>query len=164
MGREERGDRDVPTVLVERLPHAEDLPLPDYATPGSSGADLSAAIDEPVVVRMGAVSLVPTGLKLAIPQGYEVQVRPRSGLALKAGLTLVNAPGTIDSDYRGEVSVIVTCVTEEPCIINRGDRIAQMIVAPVSQARWIATDALPETERGTGGFGHTGVHLEARTR
>ncbi|NRA96796.1 MAG: dUTP diphosphatase [Planctomycetes bacterium] len=164
MGRGEHGNRDVPTVLVERLPHAEGLPLPDYATPGSAGADLCAAIDEPVGVHMGAVSLIPTGLKLAIPEGYEVQVRPRSGLALKAGLTLVNAPGTIDSDYRGEVSVIVTCVTEEPCIINRGDRIAQMIVAPVSQARWVAVPTLPETERGAGGFGHTGVHLEARTR
>lgn len=164
MGRGEHENRDVPTVLVERLPHAEGLPLPGYATPGSAGADLCAAIDEPMVVHMGAVSLIPTGLKLAIPAGYEVQVRPRSGLALKAGLTLVNTPGTIDSDYRGEVSVIVTCVKEEPCTINRGDRIAQLVVAPVSQAAWIEADTLPETERGVGGFGHTGVHMEARTR
>lgn len=164
MGREEQENRDAPVVLVERLPHATGLPLPSYATPGSAGADLCAAIDDPMVVRAGSVALIPTGLKLAIPPGYEVQVRPRSGLALKAGLTLVNTPGTIDSDYRGEVKVIVTCVVDTPCTINRGDRVAQMIVAPVSQARWVATDALGETERGAGGFGHTGVRLEARAR
>jgi dUTP pyrophosphatase len=163
MGREEREKRSAPTVLVERLPHAEGLPLPEYGTPGAAGADICAAVNEPVAVSMGSVSLIPTGLKLAIPEGFEVQVRPRSGLALRSGLTLVNAPGTIDSDYRGEVKVIVTCVVDEPCIVRRGDRIAQMIIAPVSTAGWQETGSLPETLRGTGGFGHTGVHMEEPT-
>jgi len=111
-------------------------------------------------VPMGEVVLIPTGLKFAIPAGFELQLRPRSGLALKSGLTLVNAPGTIDSDYRGEVKVIVTCVVNTPCVIHRGDRIAQAVLAPVSRASWRESDSLPETTRGSGGFGHTGVQME----
>ena len=163
MKRETRGSEEAtPVVCVERMPGADDLPLPTYATAGAAGADLCACIDEPVTVALGEVTLIPTGIKMAIPSGYEGQVRPRSGLALKAGLTMVNAPGTIDCDYRGEIKVIATCVKREPCVIRRGDRIAQLIIAPVSQAQFTKTDTLPDTQRGDGGFGHTGTgQLEA---
>ncbi|MAG54733.1 MAG: dUTP diphosphatase [Planctomycetes bacterium] len=143
-------------VRVTRLPGTDDLPLPRYATPGSAGADLCAAVTEPVTVRMGEIALIPTGLSLEIPVGFEGQVRPRSGLALRAGLTLVNAPGTIDCDYRGEVKIIVTCLSKTPCVIERGERIAQLVIAPVRQATFDEADVLTETERGEGGFGHTG--------
>ena len=147
-----------PKIAVRRLPHAEGLPLPAYETPGSAGMDLRAAVpeDEPLVLKPGARLLAPTGLAMAIPQGFEVQVRPRSGLAAKAGITCLNTPGTIDSDYRGEVKVILINLGAEDFTIRRGDRIAQMVVAPVAQAAWIEVDDLDATARGAGGFGSTG--------
>ncbi len=144
-------------ILVERLPEGEGLPLPSYATPGSAGMDLYAAIDEDITLMPGERTLVPTGLKIAVPDGYEAQIRPRSGLALKNGVTLVNTPGTIDSDYRGALQVIVINLGNEPVTIRRGDRIAQMVIAPVVRAELYETDSLPETSRGVGGFGHTGI-------
>jgi dUTP pyrophosphatase len=147
-----------PQIAVVRLPHAEGLPLPAYETPGSVGMDLRAAAPEhePITLRPGARALVPTGLCMAIPMGFEVQVRPRSGLAAKHGVTCLNTPGTIDSDYRGEVKVILINLGEEDFVIRRGERIAQMIVAPVVQAAWLETESLDETARGAGGFGSTG--------
>ncbi|MFN7621228.1 MAG: dUTP diphosphatase [bacterium] len=145
-------------VRVERLPHAEGLPLPAYETGGSAGMDLRAAVpeDAPVTLEPGARALVPTGLKIALEAGYEAQVRPRSGLALKHGLTCLNAPGTIDSDYRGEVGVILINHGQEPFVIRRGERIAQMVIARHEQAALVEVAALDETARGTGGFGSTG--------
>src|SRR6201986_3013873 len=133
-----------PKIAVRRLPHAEGLPLPAYETSGSAGMDLRAAVpeDEPLVLKPGARLLAPTGLTMAIPQGYEVQVRPRSGLAAKAGVTCLNPPGTIDSDYRGEVKVILINLGEEDFTIRRGDRIAQMVAAPVAQAGWALVGSL----------------------
>ena len=147
-----------PKIAVRRLPHAEGLPLPAYETSGSAGMDLRAAVpeDEPLVLKPGARLMAPTGLCMAIPQGYEVQVRPRSGLAAKSGITCLNTPGTIDSDYRGEVKVILINLGAEDFAIRRGDRIAQMVVAPVAQAGWVEVDDLDETARGAGGFGSTG--------
>ena len=147
------------TIDVTRLPIAKDLPLPAYETIGSAGMDLLAALDdgEEMVIEPGARALVPTGLKMAIPQGYEVQVRPRSGLAFKKGLTVLNAPGTIDSDYRGEVKVILINHGQEAVSLKRGERIAQMVIAQVIQADWHECDELSETKRGAGGFGSTGV-------
>lgn len=146
------------TVRIERLPHAEGLPLPAYETSGSAGMDLRAAIDEnlPVMLAPGARTLVPTGLKIALEPGFEAQVRPRSGLALKHGITCLNSPGTIDSDYRGEVGVILINHGQEPFVIKRGERIAQMIIARYAQAVMTEVEALDETERGAGGFGSTG--------
>lgn len=146
------------TIQVRRLPHHEGLPLPSYMSASASGMDAYAANEEDMVLNPGHVLLVPTGLELAIPHGYEVQVRPRSGLALKHGVTLVNSPGTIDSDYRGEVGVIVGNVSSQPFTITRGMRIAQLIAAPVLKAELEVVEILPDTERGTGGFGHTGTH------
>jgi len=143
-------------VRVARLPGAEDLPLPTYATDGAAGADLAAAVDGELVIEPGARALVPTGLVFEIPPGYEAQVRPRSGLALHHGVLLPNAPGTIDSDYRGEVSVILMNAGSEPFTVRRGDRIAQVVVAPVTRARWEPAAKLAATARGAGGFGHTG--------
>jgi dUTP pyrophosphatase len=143
-------------VVVVRLPHASDLPVPGYQTDGAAGADLHAAIDAPVELRMGEVARIPTGLMLAIPEGYEGQVRPRSGWAFKHGVTLVNAPGTIDADFRGEIQVLLTCLKSEPCTVRRGDRIAQIVFAPVVRARFEETTSLEASARGTGGFGHTG--------
>jgi dUTP pyrophosphatase len=147
-----------PKIAVRRLPHAEGLPLPAYETPGSAGMDLRAAVpeNEPMVIKPGARAMVPTGMCWAIPQGFEVQVRPRSGLAAKAGVTCLNTPGTIDSDYRGEVKVILINLGEEDFTIRRGDRIAQMVAAPVAQAAWTEVESLDETARGAGGFGSTG--------
>jgi dUTP pyrophosphatase len=146
------------TVRVERLPNAEGLPLPAYETGGSAGMDLRAAVpeDAPVTLEPGARALVPTGLKIALDPGYEAQVRPRSGLALKHGLTCLNAPGTIDSDYRGEVGVILINHGQEPFVIRRGERIAQMVIARHEQATLVEVGALDETARGAGGFGSTG--------
>ena len=141
-------------VLVQRLPHAEGLPLPAYATEGAAGMDLLAAKD--MTVPPGGRALVPTGLRIALPDGYEMQVRPRSGLALKHGITLPNSPGTVDEDYRGEVGVILLNTGAEPFVIARGDRIAQAVFAPVTRAEWEEVVVLPETQRGTGGFGSTG--------
>ncbi|MEM9683008.1 MAG: dUTP diphosphatase [Pseudomonadota bacterium] len=145
------------SVQVMRLPHGADLPLPAYETPGSAGLDLAAAVTEPVTIEPGARALIPTGITMALPDGYEAQVRPRSGLALRHGITLPNAPGTIDSDYRGEVQVIVGNLGDAAFVVTRGMRIAQMVVAPVTRISWSEIDALPETERGEGGFGSTGT-------
>jgi dUTP pyrophosphatase len=144
-------------VRVARLPGTDDLPLPAPATPGSAGVDLVAAVEGDMVLEPGARVAVPTGLRLAIPPGWEGQVRPRSGLALRHGITLPNAPGTVDSDYRGEVRVILQNGGSEPVVIRRGDRIAQLVIAPVAQPEWERVDALDVTERGEGGFGHTGT-------
>ena len=147
-----------PRIAVIRLPHAEGLPLPAYETDGSAGMDLRAAVPEgePMVLRPGDRGLAPTGLAMALPHGFEAQIRPRSGLAAKAGVTCLNTPGTVDSDYRGEVKVILINLGAEDFTIRRGDRIAQMVVAPVAQADWIEVDDLDETARGAGGFGSTG--------
>jgi len=146
------------TVRVERLPHSEGLPLPAYETTGSAGMDLRAAVaeDQPLTLAPGARALVPTGLKIALEPGFEAQVRPRSGLALKHGLTCLNSPGTIDSDYRGEVGVILANLGHEPFVIRRGERIAQMVIARHEQAQMVEVEALDETARGAGGFGSTG--------
>jgi dUTP pyrophosphatase len=152
-------DRQVPgavRVRVARVAGAEDLPLPVYATDGAAGADLAAAVDGELVIEPGARARVPTGLCLELPPGYEAQVRPRSGLALHHGVLLPNAPGTIDCDYRGEVSVLLLNGGSEPFIVKRGDRIAQLVVAPVARAHWVEAERLGETPRGAGGFGHTG--------
>jgi dUTP pyrophosphatase len=143
-------------VSVARLPHGEGIPLPHPATLGSAGADLRAAVVEPVIIGPGDRALVPTGFCIAVPFGYEAQVRPRSGLALRHGVTVPNTPGTIDSDYRGELSVILLNAGREPFTVARGDRIAQLVIAPVVSARFDEVANLDETERGGGGFGHTG--------
>ncbi|WP_411288882.1 dUTP diphosphatase [Phenylobacterium sp.] len=141
-----------------RLPHAEGLPLPAYETSGAAGMDLRAAVPEedPLVLRPGARFPVPTGLAFALPQGFEGQVRPRSGLAAKSGITCLNSPGTVDADYRGEVKVILVNLGAEDVTIRRGDRIAQLVIAPVVQAVWSEVESLDETVRGPGGFGSTG--------
>lgn len=145
------------TVAVRRLPHGEGLALPAYATPDSAGMDLLAAVAAPVTLAPGERRLVPTGLAIQLPSGYEAQVRPRSGLALKQGVTVLNAPGTVDADYRGEVGVILVNLGQADFIVSRGDRIAQLVVAPVIQARWAEAASLEESQRGAGGFGSTGV-------
>jgi dUTP pyrophosphatase len=145
------------SVAVERLAHGEGLPLPRYATADSAGMDLLAAVADLVTLAPGERRLVPTGLAIALPPGYEAQVRPRSGLALKHGLTVLNAPGTVDADYRGEVGVILINLGQEAVTLRRGDRIAQLVVAPVSRASWQEVSDLAPSERGTGGFGSTGV-------
>ncbi len=143
-------------IRLRRLPHGRDLPLPAAASAGSAGFDLMAAVEEDLVLRPGERVLVPTGLVLEIPHGFEGQVRPRSGLAWKHGVTLANAPGTIDSDYRGEVKVILAHLGDAPLTIARGDRIAQLVVARVEAVEWEEAEALGETGRGEGGFGSTG--------
>ena len=147
-----------PTLPVRRLPHADGLPLPSYETGGAAGMDLRAAVpdDAPMVLKPGARDMVPTGLAFAVPAGFEAQVRPRSGLAAKAGITCLNTPGTIDSDYRGEVKVILINLGPEDFTIRRGDRIAQLVIAPVVQATWAEVADLDDTSRGAGGFGSTG--------
>ncbi|NBB24518.1 dUTP diphosphatase [Porphyrobacter sp. SLTP] len=144
------------TVEVKRLPHGAGLPLPAYATTGAAGMDVVSAED--VTIAPGARHAVATGLSLAIPEGYEIQVRPRSGLALKHGITVPNTPGTIDSDYRGELKVILINLGPEPFAIARGDRVAQLVLAPVVQAAWSEVAELDATDRGEGGFGSTGGH------
>lgn len=144
-------------VQIVVLPEAHGLELPRYETPHAAGMDLRAAIETEVTLAPGARALVTTGLQIALPEGYEAQVRPRSGLAIKHGLTVVNAPGTIDADYRGTVQVGLINLSSEAHTIRRGDRIAQLIVAPVTRAQWRVVDELDDTERGRGGFGHTGV-------
>ncbi|WP_304169757.1 dUTP diphosphatase [Phenylobacterium aquaticum] len=148
-----------PVIPVRRLDHNLDLPLPAYETADAAGMDLRAAVpeDQPIVLQPGARIAVPTGLSFAIPSGFEGQVRPRSGLALKSGITQVNTPGTIDADYRGEVKVILINLGAEDFHIRRGDRIAQLVIAPVIQAAWAEVDSLDETARGAGGFGSTGA-------
>ncbi len=145
-----------PPIQVRRLAHNQDLPLPAYETPLSAGQDLRAAVSEPKTLGPGERALIPTGLAMAIPAGFEVQIRPRSGLALKHGVTCLNTPGTIDADYRGEVQVLLINLGQEPFTIQRGDRIAQMVIAPVTQGQWQEVETLDETARGAGGFGSTG--------
>ena len=150
---------EAPRLLIKRL-HPErdrDLPLPRYMTTGAAGMDVVAAPVEPIVLGRGSRVLVPTGLALEIPSGFEVQVRPRSGLALRHGITLANSPGTIDSDYRGELGVILINLGDDSFTIERGDRIAQLVVSPVVQARVVVVDTLADSARGGGGFGHTGA-------
>jgi dUTP pyrophosphatase len=148
----------IPTIPIQRLPHGASLPLPAYETAQAAGMDLRAAVpdDEPLILRPGARAAVPTGLAFALPAGFEGQVRPRSGLALKAGVTCLNTPGTIDADYRGEVRVILINLGAEDFTIRRGERIAQLVIAPVVQAAWTEVENLEATARGAGGFGSTG--------
>jgi len=141
-------------VKLKRLPHGQDLPLPAYETAGAAGMDLRAAED--MMLSPGARALVPTGLSIALPEGYEAQVRPRSGLAVKHGVTVLNAPGTIDCDYRGEVKVPLINHGQQEFVIVRGDRIAQMVIAPVTRIAWSEVDVLDQTVRGAGGFGSSG--------
>jgi dUTP pyrophosphatase len=141
---------------IERLPHAHDLPLPSYMSEEAAGMDLRAAVDAPLVLAPLARALVPTGLKIGLPEGHEGQVRPRSGLALKHGITVLNAPGTIDRDFVGEVKVLLVNLGQEPFTIARGERVAQLIVAPVTRVQVREVSALAATARGEGGFGHTG--------
>lgn len=146
-----------PRLAIEVLEHAEGLPLPYYATAGSAGLDLLAAVREPVEIPVGDRRLIPTGLRLAIPEGFEGQVRMRSGLALRHGLALPNAPGTIDSDYRGELQVLIVNLGHQPYWVERGVRIAQLVIAPVTQVEIARVESVDATVRGEGGFGHTGV-------
>ncbi|MDF1616355.1 dUTP diphosphatase [Petrocella sp. FN5] len=144
-------------VYVEQTEEGKDLPLPKYMSEQAAGLDLFAAVIEDVILKKGEIKLVPTGLKIALPDAYEAQIRPRSGLAFKHGISLVNTPGTIDADYRGEIKIIMINFGEEDFTIKRGDRIAQMVINRIEQINWVLTDALEETARGAGGFGHTGV-------
>jgi len=144
-------------IKVRRVTSHRDVPLPTYASEGSSGMDLRAAVNQPLVLAPGDIKRIPTGLAVSVPQGYEGQIRPRSGLALRHGIGMVNAPGTIDADYRGEVGIILVNWGEEPFTVRRGDRIAQMVIVKVYQAELIEVDHLDATTRGTGGFGHTGI-------
>ncbi len=143
-------------VPIRRLPHGAGLPLPARATAASAGVDLLAAVDQPVVLQSGQRALIPSGIAIALPPGLEAQVRPRSGLAARHGITVLNSPGTIDADYRGEIGVILANLGEEAFTIERGMRIAQMVVAPITEVTWSETEALPESGRGGGGFGSTG--------
>tara|TARA_B100001093_G_scaffold420335_1_gene412240 strand:- start:806 stop:1261 length:456 start_codon:yes stop_codon:yes gene_type:complete len=145
------------TVAIKRFPNGSGLPLPKYATPGSAGVDLMAAIDSPMELYPGSRILIPTGLAIALPNGYEAQIRPRSGLAHKNGVTVLNSPGTVDADYRGEISVILINHGDKAILIEYGMRIAQMIIAPVNQVSWNETAELPDTARGERGFGSTGT-------
>jgi len=153
-------DSQLQTLQILQLPHAKGLPIPAYQTEGSSGMDLMAAVPEgePVILKPGDRYLIPTGLQVSIPPNFEIQVRPRSGLAIKQGVTALNAPGTIDSDYRGEIKVILINLGHENVVINRGMRIAQIVLSPINKIQWIESKALDETSRSAGGFGSTGVH------
>ena len=144
-------------VVIQRLPHAQDLPLPAYATSGAAGLDLFAAVKGQITLEPGRHVPVPTGIALALPEGFEAQVRPRSGLALRHGVTVLNAPGTIDSDYRGEVTAILINHSQEAFTIARGMKIAQLVVAPHARVEWSETNVLETTSRGAGGFGSTGL-------
>jgi dUTP pyrophosphatase len=144
-------------IKIKRLQNNPDLPLPGYETEGSSGMDIRAAVDAPIVLNPGEIRLIQTGLCMSIPHGYEGQVRPRSGLALRHGIGMVNSPGTIDSDYRGEISIIMINWGQNPFTINRGDRIAQMVIGKVLRADLVSVDSLDSTLRGDGGFGHSGI-------
>ncbi len=144
-------------IRIRRLDGNADLPLPEYASQGASGMDVRAAVHDPVVIGTGQIRAIPTGLAVSVPRGYEIQVRPRSGLALKHGIGLVNAPGTIDADYRGEIRIILINWGSEPFTVRRGDRIAQLVVNPVVRAELVEVGCLDATPRGAGGFGHTGL-------
>lgn len=144
-------------MQLRRLPHSEGLPLPTYMTAGAAGMDLHAAVDADVAIEAGAIALIPTGLQIAIPSGFEAQVRPRSGLAVKHGISLPNTPATIDSDYRGEIRVPLINLGRERFVVSRGMRIAQLVVAPVVRVVWDEVEELPATARAAGGFGHSGT-------
>ena len=148
---------DAPVIRIKRLPHGAGLELPSYETALAAGCDMRAAVDGPLTLKPGERFMVPTGIAIALPPGWEAQIRPRSGLAAKHGITCLNSPGTIDADYRGELKVILINHGADDFVINRGDRIGQMVIAPVWQAQFVETDTLDETERGAGGFGSTGV-------
>ncbi len=148
-------------VPIRRLPHGAGLPLPAYATGASAGVDLLAAVSKPVVLEPGARASIPSGIAIALPPGYEAQVRPRSGLAAQHGITVLNSPGTIDADYRGEIGVILVNLGDAPFGIERGMRIAQLVVAPVNAVAWREVDSLPGSGRGDGGFGSTGTEAAA---
>jgi len=148
--------REIPVHITRINDTAYDIPVPQYATEHSVGMDLCASVDNEVVLRPGETSLIPTGFAIALPEGYEAQVRPRSGLAIKHQVGILNSPGTIDADYRGEVKVILTNFGKKDFTIRRGDRIAQLVVAPYTRVTWEEQDSLSETSRGSGGFGHTG--------
>ncbi len=148
----------VVSVAIKRLPHAADLPLPSYQTKDSAGMDLCAAISADIVIAPGAHTIVPTGYSIALPSGFEAQVRPRSGLAAKNAVTVLNSPGTIDADYRGEVGVILINHGKDSFTVTRGMRIAQIVVAPVRTVMWEEKEELLDTDRGAGGFGSTGTH------
>lgn len=151
--------KNIISIPVTRLrPGYDDIPLPEYATPHAAGADLRAAIDDDIELTPGGIIAVPTNLAIELPPHLEAQVRPRSGLALKHGIILPNSPGTIDADYRGEIKVIMSNIGTEPYTIRRGERIAQLIIAPVFHVEWKETHTLSETDRGSGGFGHSGTH------
>ena len=158
--------RTVPRIKVMQLPHARGLPLPAYQTAGAAGMDLLAAIEAGEVMRLGPGDrkLVPTGLTFELPRGFEAQVRPRSGLAINHGITVLNSPGTIDSDYRGEVQVILVNLGQKSYVVERGERIAQLVVAPVTQVAPVAVVSLAATARGAGGFGSTGKRVVARSK
>jgi dUTP diphosphatase len=145
------------TMQIRRLPQSEGLPLPGYMTAGAAGMDLHAAVEEDLCIAPGQIVLVPTGLEVAIADGFEGQVRPRSGLAVRHGISLPNTPATIDSDYRGEIRVPLINLGREPFVVSRGMRVAQLVVAPVARVTWDAVEQLPETRRAGGGFGHSGV-------
>ena len=144
-------------VRITWLPHAADLPLPSYETAGAAGLDLRAAVDAPVSLEPGERAAIPTGIAIALPEGYEAQVRARSGLARRHGIAMVNAPGTVDSDYRGELQVLLINLGREAFTVGRGDRVAQLVVAPVARIAWEEVEALDATGRGAGGFGSTGL-------
>lgn len=143
-------------VVIEQTEEGYDLPLPKYMSEQAAGMDLYACVQEDVTLKKGEIKLIPTGIKIALPSGYEAQIRPRSGLALKHGISLVNSPGTIDADYRGEIKIIMINVGQEDFIIKRGDRIAQMVINKIEQIEWVVAQELELSERGAGGFGHTG--------
>jgi len=144
-------------IPLSRMPHAQDVELPAYQTPGAAGMDLCAAIDTDMILAKGRFAAIPTGLQIALPKGYEAQIRPRSGLAFKHGVTVLNSPGTIDSDYRGEIKIALINHGPADVTITHGMRIAQMVISPVIQAKWQETDDLDKTERGSDGFGSTGI-------
>ncbi|MCC7145241.1 MAG: dUTP diphosphatase [Phycisphaeraceae bacterium] len=145
-------------IAIQRLPHNPDVPLPAYQSDHAAGMDVHAAVpaEQPLVIAPGKFALVPAGFSLAVPEGFEAQIRPRSGLAAKHGVTALNSPGTIDADYRGEVKILLINLGAEPFTIQRGMRIAQLIIKPVPKVQWVQVDELPPTRRGQGGFGHTG--------
>ena len=152
-----QGRHDAPKLLITRTQDAQDLPLPKRQTPGAAGMDLHANVHEPVCIKKGARVLIPTGIKIALPIGYEVQVRPRSGLAFNFGVTVLNTPGTVDADYRGELKALLINHGDEDFIVRRGDRIAQMVIAKVEMAEFSEVEELPDSQRGAGGYGSTGV-------
>lgn len=144
-------------MRIRREANGQDLPLPAYKTSQAAGMDIHAAVVETTIVKPGERLLIPTGLSIQLQDGYEAQIRPRSGLAIKHGISMVNSPGTVDADYRGEIQVLLINLSDEPFKIERGDRIAQMVIAPVMRVAWEEVETLDETDRGEGGFGHTGV-------